>query len=195
MAAMRMRRQKSSGEGGGKAWSRGNRRAVRGGRGVNNWEWSWNKGCYFSDQRRECVLNQFLKGREWLQCDGWAERVKSLQKENRHQRPYTVFRSKSALPEQFIPSLACSQGTFSFITLTAGLGLGHEADEQNRTICRTVPAGLFPEDSTAYGTWSPCPVTKMSASHIKRQEKSGTGGPHVCDTTAVTKSTCMEDVK
>lgn len=66
VAAMRIRRQKSSGEGGGgRTWSRRSRRAVREGRGVNNREWSQDKGCYFSDQRRKCVLDQFLEGREY----------------------------------------------------------------------------------------------------------------------------------
>lgn len=92
------------------------------------------KGVYF----------KLVPSRKWLWHDGWTERVKSLQKDSRHKRPYTIFRSKSALPEQFTPPLACSQGTFSFITLTDGLGLHHEADEQKRTIHRTVPEGHFP---------------------------------------------------
>jgi len=37
---IQMRRQKNSGQGGDRAWSRGNRRGVREGRDVNNQEWS-----------------------------------------------------------------------------------------------------------------------------------------------------------
>lgn len=85
---------------------------VRGGIGVDNPECSWKKGCWLSDQIKEWVLNQFLKERKIFCCCEWADRIKSLQKENTHQRPCTEYRSKSALPEQFIPPLACTQGKF-----------------------------------------------------------------------------------
>lgn len=111
-AVMSMRRQKSSGQGGGRAWKRGKGRAVRGATGVDNPEWSWNKGCWLSVWIKEWVLNQFLKERKILWCCEWADRIKSLQKENTPQRPCTEYRSKSALPELFIPPLACTQGKF-----------------------------------------------------------------------------------
>ena len=187
-----MRRQKNSGQGGDRAWSRGNRRGVREGRDVNNQEWSWKKEHCFSDQRIQCVLNQFLKGREWLWFDGWAKRVKSLQKENRHQRLYTVFRSKSALPEHFNLPLAYSQGTSSVTTLTDGLGLDRKIDQLKETICQAVPVGLFPENPTGHGTRSTMSCDQMLAFLIKRQEKRGTGGLH---NRCKTKSTCMVDVK
>lgn len=121
----------------GQLWEEGGVWKIETGTEISEVAFQIKKGVYF----------KLVPSRKWLWCDGcdgWTERVKSLQTDNRHKRPYTVFRSKSALPEQFIPPVACSQETFSCITLTDELGLYHKAIEQKGTIHRTVAEGLFP---------------------------------------------------
>lgn len=89
----------------GQLWEEGGVWKIETGTEISEVAFQIKKGVYF----------KLVPSRKWLWCDGcdgWTERVKSLQTDNRHKRPYTVFRSKSVLPEQFIPPVACSRETF-----------------------------------------------------------------------------------
>lgn len=143
---------------------------------------------------RKGVYFKLVPSRKRLWCDGWTERVKSLQTDNRHKRPYIVFRSKSALSEQFIPPLACSQGTFSFLTLTDGLGLCHEAcamplNRKVQSIGQCLRAAFLstPQPMT-HGPSHPVPKCWLL---IQRGERRVELGAQM----SVKKNTCMQCVE